>query len=71
MSANDNQVGGSHYCSLPVQPWDFIYGNGLGFLEGSIIKYVSRYKNKGGVQDLHKARHFLDKLIECVESSNG
>ena len=62
MSANDTQVGGAHY-QTPIQPWDFIV-NGLGFLEGNIVKYVTRWKQKGGVEDLRKARHYLDKLIE-------
>lgn len=64
MSANDEQVGGDHYRNKAVQPWDYISGNGLGYLEGCVIKYVSRYKDKDGLQDLLKARHYLDKLIE-------
>ena len=63
MSANETQVGGAHY-QTPIQPWDFIVANGLGFLEGNIVKYVSRWKQKGGVEDLRKARHCLAKLIE-------
>ena len=68
MSANDTQVGGSHYKGAEIQPWDFVAANNLGFFEGNIIKYVSRWKDKGGVEDLKKARHYLDKLIEL---SNG
>lgn len=64
MSANDNQVGGFHYKSQLIQAWDYIITNNLGFLEGNIIKYISRWKNKDGVKDLLKARHYLDKLIE-------
>lgn len=64
MSANNEQVGGDHYKSHVIQPWDYITVNGLGYLEGCIIKYVSRYKDKGGVEDLKKAKHYLDKLIE-------
>ena len=67
MSANNTQVGGSHYKSKVIQPWDFIVYNELGFLEGNIVKYVARYKQKNGVDDLKKARHYLDKLIEIVE----
>lgn len=62
--ANDKQVGGDHYKAGAIQPWDFIISNNLGYLEGNIIKYVSRYKNKNGVQDLEKAKHYLEKLIE-------
>lgn len=64
MSANDRQVGGSHYKDNAIQPWDFIAANKLGYFEGNIIKYVSRWQEKGGVKDLEKARHYLDKLIE-------
>lgn len=67
MSANKIQVGGTHYKSKAIQPWDYIIANNIGYMEGNIIKYVSRYKEKGGVADLHKARHYLDKLIETME----
>ena len=62
--ANTRQEGGNHYKTLAIQPWDYIIQNNLGFLEGNIIKYVTRWRHKEGVQDLQKARHFLDKLIE-------
>ena len=62
--ANDVQIAGTHYKSKAIQPWDYIVGNNLGYLEGNIVKYVSRWKDKGGVDDLRKARHYLDKLIE-------
>lgn len=64
MSANKTQVGGSHYRDLPIQPWDYITENGIGYLEGCVIKYVTRHHEKGGVQDLKKAMHYLEKLIE-------
>jgi hypothetical protein len=63
MSANDKQIGGAHYVSS-IQPWDYILSHGLGYLEGNIIKYVTRYRKKNGVQDLQKALHYLEKLIE-------
>lgn len=69
MSANSRQVGGDHY-QMDIQPWDFIVANNMGYLEGNIVKYVSRWKYKGGVQDLYKARHYLDKLIEVYEDAN-
>jgi hypothetical protein len=62
--ANRSQVGGSHYKDLAIQPWDFICANQLGYLEGCIIKYVTRWRRKGGVEDLRKARHCLEKLME-------
>lgn len=64
--ANAVQVGGDHY-RTEIQPWDFIVANNIGYLEGNIIKYVSRYKKKGGMADLLKAQHYLQKLIETVE----
>lgn len=62
--ANKIQHGGRHYKCNQIQPWDFIAANNLGYFEGNIVKYVTRYQIKGGVQDLKKARHYLDKLIE-------
>ena len=58
-----SQVGGSHYKSS-IQPVDYIKANNLDFFQGNIIKYVSRYKEKGGIEDLRKAQHYLEKLIE-------
>lgn len=58
------QVGGDHYKNMPIQPVEFIHRNGLGFIEGCVIKYVSRWRAKNGIQDLEKARHFINLLIE-------
>lgn len=66
-SANATHVGGAHYAAKPIQPWDFIAANGLGYFEGNVVKYLSRWRDKGGVQDLHKAAHYLQKLIELQE----
>ncbi len=63
-AANSRQVGGDHYKNQAIQPWDFIAANELGFFEGNIVKYVSRWRDKDGLADLEKARHYLDKLIE-------
>lgn len=65
--ANETQIGGDHYSKMAIQPIDYILGNGLGYCEGNIIKYVSRWKNKNGVEDLKKARHYIDLLIESEE----
>lgn len=65
----NTQVGGSHYKDMPIQPLDYIVKNGLGFCEGNVVKYVSRYKAKGGVEDLKKARHYLDVLIGLEEGA--
>lgn len=64
--AMDKQVGGSHY-QLPIQPIEYILANGLGYCEANVVKYVSRWRNKGGVQDLKKAIHYLEMLIEQEE----
>jgi len=69
-TANATQIGGTHYKAKPMQPWDYIAANGLGYFEGNIVKYVSRWRDKGGVDDLRKARHYLDKLIE-LECADG
>jgi len=66
--ANDEQIGGSHYKSKVMQPWDYIAANGLGYFEGNIVKYVSRWRDKGGMVDLKKAKHYLDKLIELEDN---
>ncbi len=58
------QVGGNHYKDFKIQPVEFIHANGLDFLQGNIIKYTMRHKNKNGKQDLLKARHYLDLLIQ-------
>lgn len=73
MKANESQVGGGHYKAKAIQPWDYITSNNLGYLEGNIVEYVSRWKDKGGIQDLEKARHYLEKLIEIqsVEPETG
>lgn len=63
-TANDTQVGGKHYRELAIQPWDFIHRNKIGFLEGSAIAYIARHKEKNGAEDIQKAIHFLQKLLE-------
>lgn len=65
-ASTDKQVGGSHY-QLPIQPIEYILANGLGYCEANVVKYVSRWRNKGGIQDLKKAIHYLEMLIEQEE----
>lgn len=64
--ANDIQVAGDHY-RTPIQHWDYVIANDLGYFEGQITKYVTRWRKKNGLQDLRKAQHFLNKLIESEE----
>ncbi len=64
-SANDRQVGGGHYKTGGEEHWDRQYRlNGPGYFIGCITKYVERYRSKNGIEDLEKAQHFLEKLIE-------
>ena len=72
---SDIQIGGDHYRSKTIQPWDVMEDwmsreAFAGFLQGNVIKYLCRYRDKNGVEDLRKARHYLDKLIE-VECEQG
>jgi hypothetical protein len=64
MSALDTQVSGDHYKKMAIQPIEYIHKNGIGFIEGAVVKYVTRWKDKNGIEDLKKARHMLDILIE-------
>lgn len=66
MSANDRQVGGEHYKDSGFQHWDFAIAAELNYLEGCITKYVTRWRKKNGLQDLEKAAHFLEKLLETA-----
>tara|TARA_B110001450_G_C17456590_1_gene414333 strand:+ start:315 stop:527 length:213 start_codon:yes stop_codon:yes gene_type:complete len=69
MSAKDIQIAGTHYKQLAIQPIEYILANNLGYVEGNIVKYVSRWRNKGKIEDLRKAKHYLQILIE-EESTN-
>lgn len=63
--ANDTQVGGGHYNKYgKFQPWDAFWLWNLNPFQANIMSYVVRYRDKGGIQDLLKARHYIDKLIE-------
>jgi len=58
------QVGGTHYSSLSIEPIQFIETNEMGYHEGNVVKYVSRWKNKNGLEDLKKAQWYINRLIE-------
>lgn len=60
----ETQEGGSHYKDMKIQPVEFVHANGLGFCEATAIKYLCRWRKKGGIQDLKKAIHFIEVLIE-------
>lgn len=58
------QTGGDHYRKLPIQPVEYIIANGIGFLAGNIIKYATRYKDKGGAEDIRKIKHYCELILE-------
>lgn len=62
--ANKRQVGGDHYRKNVLEHWDIVALTGLDYYQGNITKYVMRWRDKGGIQDLEKARHYLEKYIE-------
>jgi hypothetical protein len=75
IQARSRQVGGAHYRDKSIQPWDAMESwmtaeEFEGFLRGNVIKYIARYKDKDGLKDVHKAKHYLEKLLECLESRN-
>ena len=64
MSAYDKQIGGSHYKKMKIQPSKFVIENELLFPEGNVIKYICRHRFKNGKEDLEKAVHFIEMIIE-------
>lgn len=64
MNALQTQEGGAHYKDMKIQPVEYIVANGLGYCEGNVVKYVSRHQDKGGREDLLKARHYIDLLLQ-------
>lgn len=67
-NANDRQVGGTHWIS-EYQHWDLVRDLGLDYYQGCATKYITRYKKKGGVEDLEKAKHYIDKVADCGSSA--
>jgi len=63
----DKQIGGSHYKFFEIQPYEFISKNNLSFFQGNVIKYVCRYKEKNGIQDLQKIIHYCQLEIKKME----
>jgi hypothetical protein len=58
------QIGGNHYKDLAIQPAEYNHANNIPYMEGNVIKYVTRWRKKGGIKDLEKAKHYLELLIE-------
>ena len=61
------QISGNHYKDMAIQPIEYINANKMPFMDGCVIKYVSRWRRKNGVEDLRKARHFIDMMIDLEE----
>lgn len=71
--ASSMQIGNTHYVTKTVQPWTAMESwmseeEFEGFLRGNVIKYIARYKDKDGIKDILKAKHYLEKLLECLET---
>ena len=64
MNVYKKQIGGNHYLEMKMQPSEFINRNKLQFAEGNAIKYICRHQDKGEIQDLEKAKHYIDMIIE-------
>lgn len=63
-NALQTQVGGGHYKDLAIQPIEYIHANKMGYCEANVVKYITRWRNKGGKQDLEKVKHYVDLLIQ-------
>lgn len=64
MSALDKQVGGDHYKGRAIQPVEYIHANDLDFFQGNVVKYITRWRDKKGIEDLEKCKHYLELYIE-------
>lgn len=64
---SDNSINPSHYNRHKIEPWDFICANQFDYLEGCVIKYISRHRKKNGVQDLMKAQSYINKMISVYD----
>ena len=62
--ATERQIGGNHYKHLVIQPLEYIFKNKLPYLDGNIIKYITRHRDKHGIEDLRKAKHYLELIAE-------
>ena len=63
-NALDKQVAGDHYKNLAIQPVEFIHANGIDYLAGNVVKYISRHKAKGGASDVRKAIHYCELILQ-------
>ena len=70
VQASKKQVSGNHYKDFKIQPVQFIHDNNIGYIEGNVIKYVCRYLNKNGIQDLEKIIHYCELEIKKMKDMN-
>ena len=68
LKATDKQIGGKHYKDYKIQPIDFIMKNKLNFIQGNVIKYICRYENKNGIEDINKAIHYCELLKDLLKN---
>ncbi|PPB51698.1 DUF3310 domain-containing protein [Campylobacter hyointestinalis] len=69
VNTKKEQVGGSHYKNKAIEPIDYIRANNLDFCEGDVVKYITRHKEKGGIEDLKKAKQYIDFILESYEEN--
>ena len=65
------QIGGNHYKDFTIQPYEFISKNNLSFFQGNVVKYVCRYLNKNGIEDLEKIKHYCELEIKKMRDTNA
>ena len=71
MSALEKQTGGNHYKKCSIQPIEYIHANNLPFIEGNVVKYITRWRDKNGIEDLKKVIHYVELLIELETHNAG
>lgn len=70
-SSLNKQVAGTHYVKCSIQPIEYIHANKLGFIEGNVVKYITRFRDKNGEADLRKIIHYIELLIELEYGDAG
>jgi hypothetical protein len=68
IKATDKQIGGKHYTGFKIAPIEFIVKNKLSFIQGCVIKYICRFENKNGIEDLEKIKHYCDLQIQLLQN---
>jgi hypothetical protein len=71
MKALDKQEGGKHYKDLKIQPIEYIHANNLGYIEGNVVKYITRHSQKNGAEDIQKVIHYCELLLELEYGKNS